>query len=97
MKKEELLKILLAPHFSEKASYANTSDHPQYVFRVSTDATKKTVRDAVEQLFSVRVRDVNMLRVKGAIARKFGRAVGQKASWKKAYVVLEAGQEINLA
>ncbi|HLD84775.1 MAG TPA: 50S ribosomal protein L23 [Coxiellaceae bacterium] len=97
MKKEELLKILLAPHFSEKASYANTSDHPQYVFRVSMDATKSMIKNAIEQLFSVRVRDVNVLRVKGAIARKLGRVVGQKSSWKKAYVVLEAGQEINLA
>lgn len=97
MKKEELLKILVAPHFSEKASHANSGNYPQYVFKVATDATKRMIKDAVEQLFNVRVRDVNVLRVKGAIARKMGRVVGQKASWKKAYIVLEVGQEINLA
>lgn len=88
MRKEKLLKVLLAPHLSEKAA-------SQYVFKVVKSANKFDVKDAVEALFKVNVKAVNILNVKGATAAKFGRAVGRHASWKKAYVTLEAGQQIN--
>lgn len=90
MKKEKLLKVLLAPHFSEKAA-------GQYIFKVAKTANKHSVKEAVEQLFQVSVKAINILNVKGAVATKFGRNLGRYASWKKAYVMLQAGQEINLA
>ncbi len=68
--------------------------YPQYIFKVARDANKLEIKAAVEQLFSVPVRKVNVSNLKGAKATKFGRVVGQKSSWKKAYVVLEAGSEI---
>ena len=89
-KKEKLLKILLAPHLSEKAA-------SQYVFQVVKTAHKKEIKEAVEQLFQVTVKAVNIVNVKGETASKFGRAVGQRASWKKAYITLAAGQQINIS
>lgn len=93
MRKSHLLKVLLAPHVSEKAA----SGVSQYVFKVAKTANKYDIKSAVESLFQVNVKDVNILNVKGESATKFGRVVGKKASWKKAYVVLQAGQEINIA
>lgn len=88
MKKERLLKVLLAPHLSEKAA-------SQYIFKVVKTATKPEIKSAVEQLFNVSVKAVNVINVKGAASTKFGRSVGRYGSWKKAYVVLNEGQEIH--
>ena len=80
---------------SEKAAMAAESGN-QYVFRVALDATKNEIKSSVEQLFKVRVDDVRTLRVKGKSKRnRFG--VTTKSTWKKAYVRLEQGQEIDLA
>ena len=89
MNKEKQLKILLSPHLSEKSA-------GQYIFEVAKSATKTDIKVAVEKLFQVTVKSVNVLNVKGATARKFGRAAGRQASWKKAYVVLNEGQQINI-
>lgn len=89
MKKEDLLKVLLAPHLSEKSV-------GQYIFKVAKCASKHDVKVAVEQLFQVSVKAVNVVNVKGAAATKFGRKVGRRASWKKAYVSVSPGQEINI-
>ncbi len=97
MRKDKLLKVLLAPHATEKAAMASGSGCPQYVFRVATCSNKLEIKAAVEQLFQVKVKAVNVLRKKGATATKMGRSIGRQASWKKAYVVLQAGQEINIA
>lgn len=98
MRKDKLLKILLAPHVTEKAANASgNSGCQQHVFRVATCANKLEIKAAVEQLFQVKVKAVNVLRKKGATATKFGRSIGRQASWKKAYVVLQAGHEINIA
>lgn len=94
MNQEKLLNVLLQPHVSEKATYG-AGHYQQYIFRVASDANKALVRSAVEHVFSVKVRSVKICNVKGEIARKFGRAVGKKASWKKAYVQLEPGHEIS--
>lgn len=96
MNSQELMSILRAPHSTEKASL-NAGDCPQYVFRVAMHANKQDVKRAVEHVFKVTVRSVNMLRVKGGYASRSGRRVGKYSSWKKAYVVLEAGQEISFA
>lgn len=89
MRKEKLLKVLLAPHLSEKAA-------SQYVFKVVKTATKFDVKDAVEALFKVSVKSVNIVNVKGGAAVRFGRSVGKRPSWKKAYVTLVSGQQINM-
>ncbi|MCH1491990.1 MAG: 50S ribosomal protein L23 [Luminiphilus sp.] len=95
MNQERVFQILIGPHMSEKAAMAAESGN-QYVFRVALDATKHEIKSSVEQLFKVRVDDVRTLRVKGKSKRnRFG--VTTKSTWKKAYVRLEQGQEIDLA
>lgn len=95
MNQERVFQILLGPHMSEKAAMAAENGN-QYVFRVALDATKTEIKASVEQLFKVRVDDVRTLRVKGKSKRnRFG--VHTSSTWKKAYVRLEQGQEIDLA
>ena len=95
MNQERVFQILLGPHMSEKAALAAENGN-QYVFRVALDATKNEIKTSVEQLFKVRVDDVRTLRVKGKSKRnRFG--VHTSSTWKKAYVRLEQGQEIDLA
>jgi len=92
---ERLLNILLAPQISEKATFV-AEKNEQVIFRVVTDATKPEVKAAVEKLFNVTVDSVNMANVKGK-QKRFGRSIGRRQDWKKAYVCLAAGQEINFA
>lgn len=92
---ERLLNILLAPQISEKATYV-AEKNEQVIFRVVTDATKPEVKAAVEKLFNVTVDSVNISNVKGK-QKRFGRSIGRRQDWKKAYVCLAAGQEINFA
>ncbi|MEF8723816.1 MAG: 50S ribosomal protein L23 [Candidatus Accumulibacter phosphatis] len=93
MNPERLMQVLLAPQISEKATFI-ADKHEQVIFRVVPDATKPEVKGAVELLFKVSVKSVQMAIVKGK-QKKFGRAMGRRKSWKKAYVCLQAGQEIN--
>lgn len=93
MNPERLTKVLLAPHVSEKSTNAG-EQHNQYVFRVTRDAKKPEVKKAVEQLFSVKVSRVQILNMKGK-AKRFGVVQGRRNDWKKAYVTLESGQEID--
>lgn len=90
---ERLLQVLLAPQISEKATFV-ADKHEQVIFRVVADATKPEVKGAVELLFKVTVKSVQIANVKGK-HKKFGRVMGRRKSWKKAYVCLNAGQEIN--
>jgi large subunit ribosomal protein L23 len=92
---ERLLNILLAPQISEKATFV-AEKHGQVIFRVASDATKPEVKAAVEKLFSVTVDSVQISNVKGK-QKRFGRSIGRRQDWKKAYVNLAAGQEINFA
>lgn len=93
MKQERIYKVILAPHVSEKTTM--TADkHNQYVFRVVPDATKVEVKKAVEELFKVNVESVNVLNQKGKTKRT-AHGLGRKASIRKAYVRLAAGQEID--
>jgi large subunit ribosomal protein L23 len=93
MNQERLLKVLLAPHLSEKSSVVADANN-QYVFRVVTDASKPEIKAAVEHLFNVSVDAVRVSTVKGKIKR-FGQRMGQRSDWKKAYVTLKEGQEIS--
>lgn len=92
---ERLLNVLLAPQISEKATYIAEKDG-QVIFRVASDATKPEVKAAVEKLFNVTVDSVQIAVVKGK-NKRFGRQIGRRQDWKKAYVNLAAGQEINFA
>ena len=90
---ERLLQVLLAPQISEKATYI-ADKNEQVVFRVASDATKPEIKAAVESLFKVQVESVQVLNVKGKVKR-VGRFTGQRKGWKKAFVCLKPGQEIN--
>ena len=93
MNQERLMQVLLAPQISEKATFI-AEKNGQVVFRVATDATKPEVKAAVELLFKVEVEAVRIANVKGK-TKRFGRSMGKRKGWKKAYVSLKAGQEIN--
>lgn len=92
---ERLMKVLIAPQVSEKSTYV-ADRHDQVVFRVAQDATKLEVKAAVELMFKVQVKSVQVSNVKGK-AKRFGRFEGRRRNWKKAYVCLRPGQEINFA
>ena len=92
---ERLMKVLLAPQISEKATYV-AEKNEQVIFRVAPDATKPEIKAAVEMMFKVNVGSVQVANVKGKVKRT-GRFVGRRNNWKKAYVCLAAGQEINFA
>ena len=92
---ERLLQVLVAPKISEKSTMLAERNN-QYVFVVTADATKPEIKAAIELLFKVRVRAVQVLNIKGK-AKRFGRAMGQRSSVRKAHVRLESGDEINFA
>ncbi|MCM8596399.1 50S ribosomal protein L23 [Accumulibacter sp.] len=93
MNPQRLMQILLAPQISEKATFV-ADRHEQVVFRVLPDATKPEIKGAVEMLFKVSVESVKVANVKGK-KKRFGRLTGRRNNWKKAYVCLKPGQEIN--
>ena len=93
MNQERLMQVLLAPQISEKATYV-AEKNEQVIFCVASDATKPEIKAAVELLFKVDVESVQVSNVKGKVKRFRGN-VGRRKSWKKAYVCLKAGQEIN--
>jgi large subunit ribosomal protein L23 len=92
---ERLLKVILAPVISEKSTRVADKLN-QVVFRVLPDATKQEISAAVEQLFKVEVTGVQVANVKGKIKRS-GRVMGRRQDWKKAYVSIKPGQELDLA
>jgi large subunit ribosomal protein L23 len=92
---EQLMNVVLAPVVSEKSTMVADKTR-QYVFRVADRATKPEIKAAVELLFKTKVDTVTLLNVKGK-PRRFGRQMGRRRNWKKAYVRLVTGQEINFA
>ena len=94
MNQERVFKVLLGPHISEKAT-GLADGKSQFVFKVATDATKLEIKKAVESLFGVKVRRVTTLNVQGKTKRTV-RGLGKRNDWKKAYVSLAAGQELDL-
>lgn len=94
-RQQRLMQVLLAPTVSEKSTMVGDK-HNQVVFRVDRAATKSDVKEAVELMFKVEVEGVQVLNVKGKEKRS-GRFIGRRNSWKKAYVRLKPGQEINFA
>jgi large subunit ribosomal protein L23 len=93
MNQERLYTVLVEPHFTEKVSGLGDQTN-QYAFKVANDATKAEIKEAVEKLFSVSVETVSTLNVKGKRKRTM-RGMSRKKDWKKAYVRVAAGQDID--
>lgn len=93
MNQERLLTLIERPHISEKAA-VTVEKNNQYVFRVRGEATKPEIKAAVESVFDVQVEKVQVLNVKGKTKRS-RHGMGRRSDWKKAYVRLAAGQEID--
>ena len=93
MSKERLMTILLGPHVSEKTTRVAEKNN-QVTFRVRRDANKAEIRKAVELLFEVEVENVTVVNVKGKVKR-FGQSLGRRSDWKKAYVKLAEGHDID--
>lgn len=93
MQGERAFAVLVEPHISEKVSILGDLSN-QYAFKVARDATKKEIKAAVEQLFGVSVRKVTTLNVHGSVKRSW-RGVARKKAWKKAYVRIAPGQELD--
>lgn len=91
MNQDRLLQVIYSPHVSEKA--AASAEANQYVFKVAASATKPEIKKAVESLFDVSVDSVRVVNVKGK-TKRFGVRMGKRSDWRKAYVRLSAGQEI---
>lgn len=92
---DRLLQVILAPQITEKATYV-ADKYQQIAFKVRTDATKSEIKAAVELVFKVEVEAVTVANVKGK-EKRAGRVMGRRKDWKKAYVSLKPGQEINFA
>lgn len=90
---ERLMTVLMGPHMSEKSTIVAEQSN-QIVFKVRTDATKAEIRKAVELLFEVKVDDVTVINCRGKIKRH-GVSSGRRAAWKKAYVKLAEGSQID--
>lgn len=95
MKHERYLKVIRAPHLSEKATIA-AEQRNEYVFEVSKDATKPQIKNAIEFLFKTKVKTVHVLNVKTK-PKRFGQIAGRSKAWKKAYVTLAADHKIDFA
>ena len=95
IEQSKLANILLAPIVSEKSTIAAENSN-QFVFKVQKVATKLEVKKAVELMFDVEVDSVQVLNVKGKVKR-FGRALGKRSDWKKAYVKIKAGHDIDFS
>jgi large subunit ribosomal protein L23 len=95
MNQERIFKVLLGPHITEKTAMAGEAGS-QAVFKVAIDAAKPEVKAAIEKLFSVNVVDVRIVKVKGK-TKQAKHSMGKRSDWKKAYVRLEQGQDIDFA
>jgi large subunit ribosomal protein L23 len=92
--KDRLAGVVIAPHVSEKAARIS-AEGSHYVFRVRRDASKPEIRAAIEYMFEVKVDAVHVVNQPGK-QKRFGRSIGRRSDWKKAYVRLVEGQQIEL-
>jgi large subunit ribosomal protein L23 len=95
MNEKRLYQVLIGPYTTEK-SVAVAEAHNQNVFRVAKDATKSEIKEAVSKLFNVVVESVRTVQVTGK-TKRFKQKEGRRSDWKKAYVAIQKGQDINLA
>lgn len=96
MNAERKYQVILAPHVSEKATGLAELKNKQIVFKVLPTATKHEIKEAVESLFKVKVDNVRVLNMKPQ-KKMFGRVAGTRKAWKKAYVSLQAGFDVNFS
>jgi large subunit ribosomal protein L23 len=89
-----LMSVLVAPIVSEKATMVGEKSNA-VTFKVLQDATKPEIKAAVELMFKVEVQGVSVLNIKGK-TKRFGKSIGRRDNVRKAYVILKAGQELNL-
>jgi large subunit ribosomal protein L23 len=92
---DRLLQVIVAPQITEKATRI-ADKNQQIAFKVRTDATKPEIKAAIELVFKVEVDSVTVINVAGK-TKRVGRTMGRRQDWKKAYVSLKPGQEINFA
>lgn len=95
MSQERLLKVIMHPHLSEKSTMLADKQR-QFVFKVHNSANKTAVKAAVESIFEVKVEQVRIVNVKSK-TKRFRQALGRRSGWKKAYVSLQQGFDINFA
>ena len=95
MNQERMYKVFMGAHISEKATII-ADDANQFAFKVARDATRPEIKEAVEKIYGVSVRGVTVLNVKGKV-KKNARGVSKKPSWKKAYVRLDEGHDIDFS
>jgi large subunit ribosomal protein L23 len=95
MNEERMYKIILGAHVSEKATVI-AEESNQVAFKVTKDATRPEIKQAVEKIYGVVVQGVTTLNVKGKVKRN-ARGMSKKPSWKKAYVRLAEGHDIDFA
>lgn len=95
MNQEKLITLLRAPHVSEKSSALAESSN-QFVFKVAVDASKNEIKGAVELMFEVKVDKVRVINMKGKTKGRAGARGGRRPNWKKAYVTLAEGQNLDL-
>ncbi len=94
MNNEKLMTVLLEPRVTEKSTMVGEA-YNQYVFKVAKDATKPEIKQAVELMFDgAEVLSVQVTNVKGK-TKMFARRPGQRVNWKKAYVKLKPGFDID--
>lgn len=91
---ERLYTVLTSPHITEKATNLGETSN-QYAFKVARDATKREIKTAVETLFGVTVVNVTTLNVKGTSKRNFRGVLSRSKNWKKAYVRLAEGEDLD--
>ncbi len=95
MNAERIYKVILGAHISEKATVI-ADEGNQFTFKVAKDATRPEIKEAVETIYGVNVVNVSVLNVKGKLKRNM-RGISKKPSWKKAYVRIEDGQDIDFS
>ena len=95
MKNQNLIKVLIEPRVTEKSTVLADKQR-QFVFKVAPDASKPDVKKAVESMFEVQVESVRICKVKGK-RKVFRGAYGRRSGWKKAYVSLKPGFDINFS
>lgn len=98
LEQERLLKIIIGPYISEKATFLGEKNN-QTIFKVTTDATKTEIKAAVEMLWKnqkIEVESVQTINVKGK-KKRFGRFFGKRSDWKKAVINIKKGQELDFS
>jgi len=92
-RQERLMTVLNGPHLSEKSTIV-AERHNQVVFKVRKDATKREIQKAVELMFEVEVEKVQVVNNRGK-SKRHGATMGRRSAWKKAYVTLAEGSQLD--